>query len=347
MLQAMLVGGYFLYARRRGFTYWLGWLLLASAVSVFPWVVHTFTDLYERFPRLMYFPTGAYYAITPLLYGTVRSLYGPVRWSTFRWHFVPVLLEVISLGLISTLPAAAFERFSAGPLRFYFAVGFTYGVTVLSVVYALLSWRLLARNQPALGKHRQRLALYLVVVYLVTNVLDLAVHQVVLNETWRSVGELLNSVLAVLFIYWASIAGYHQQTLTKEPPPPATQPTPAPPSADAIADTQLLARARDYLAAGGYANPELSINVMARHLKVPRKDLSRTINLSTNDNFKNFVASYRITAAQQQLRGLAADRLSYDGIAREVGFRSKSTFYRQFKELTGETPGAYRDRVSA
>ena len=73
-------------------------------------------------------------------------------------------------------------------------------------------------------------------------------------------------------------------------------------------------------------------------LNVRPRELSRLINQVDNNNFYHFINALRI----QHFKALQADsanrHLSIVGLAREAGFKSKSTFYAAFKKLEGTTP---------
>lgn len=301
----------------------------------------------------MYLPTGAYFALTPLLYGYVKSLTDGGTPRDLRAHFIPVALEVTALAIVFTLPAAAFERFFHSSVRMYFGVVYTYGYTGLALIYSIASLRLLYRHPFASGDRRRRLALNLMSAYLIANLLAVIVQFVVIYPLWRSIGQLCDSVLALLIVYWAGIAGQRQLALENaavaeaRPAPAVKKMVPkARTPVQAATDAALFKRTTDYLERGGYRNRDLTLKKISDELDVPQKELSRVINACADVNFKTLVARFRVAAAQQKLRGMMADRLSYEGIAQEVGFRSKSSFYRQFKDIVGETPGAYRERVA-
>lgn len=61
-------------------------------------------------------------------------------------------------------------------------------------------------------------------------------------------------------------------------------------------------------------------------------------------NFFQFVNSYRIEAVKKIL---LEPKLKYsiEAIGYECGFNSKSSFYTVFKNLTGETPVAFRKKA--
>ena len=87
-----------------------------------------------------------------------------------------------------------------------------------------------------------------------------------------------------------------------------------------------------------YTDPEATVRSLAAMLNVRPRELSRLINQVDNNNFYHFINALRI----QHFKALQADsanrHLSIVGLAREAGFKSKSTFYAAFKKLEGTTP---------
>lgn len=93
-----------------------------------------------------------------------------------------------------------------------------------------------------------------------------------------------------------------------------------------------------------YQNPELSLTVIAEQLNISGPYLSQLVNKLSNNNFSDFINSYRIRDAAYML--LDSDFASYTNVAigLEAGFNSKSAFYSSFKKHTGLTPSQYREK---
>jgi len=82
-------------------------------------------------------------------------------------------------------------------------------------------------------------------------------------------------------------------------------------------------------------------------LGINSKYLSQSINEAYSRNFFLYVNELRVEKAKSYLRTEAHANFSIEGIARQVGFQSKSSFYIAFKRITGLTPSAFRDMVEA
>lgn len=90
-----------------------------------------------------------------------------------------------------------------------------------------------------------------------------------------------------------------------------------------------------------YLNGDLTIENLAKELKMQRHHLTQIINTLLNKNFFNFINEYRVKEAAKQLEN-NNDKKSVLEIAYNSGFNSKSVFNKIFKEYTGKTPSQYR-----
>ncbi|MEI6347476.1 MAG: helix-turn-helix domain-containing protein [Bacteroidota bacterium] len=95
-----------------------------------------------------------------------------------------------------------------------------------------------------------------------------------------------------------------------------------------------------------HLNSNLNISELAEILGVHRNTLSMIINDFYHKNFFLFINEYRIEEAKKKLIDHNFDNLSIEGIAKSVGFNSKSVFNPAFKNITGVTPAEYKKQYS-
>lgn len=93
-----------------------------------------------------------------------------------------------------------------------------------------------------------------------------------------------------------------------------------------------------------YLHPNLNIWDVSKALGTNRTYVSKLINKETNCNFNAFVNTYRTNKAKAILCHEKYKYESLDTIAELCGFGSASSFLRVFKDATGMTPSAYRER---
>ncbi len=88
-----------------------------------------------------------------------------------------------------------------------------------------------------------------------------------------------------------------------------------------------------------YLDPGLSLQKLSRHVGALPNQISQTLNQEIGATFFDYVAGWRIEASKPLIMAGDASVLA---VALEVGFNSRSSFYKSFKRETGMTPKAYR-----
>ncbi|MFY0596682.1 MAG: helix-turn-helix transcriptional regulator [Cognatishimia sp.] len=88
-----------------------------------------------------------------------------------------------------------------------------------------------------------------------------------------------------------------------------------------------------------YLDPSLSLQKLSRHIGALPNQVSQTLNQEIGVSFFDYVARWRVEASKPLI---AAGDTSVLTVALEVGFNSRSTFYKAFKRETEMTPKAYR-----
>ena len=91
-----------------------------------------------------------------------------------------------------------------------------------------------------------------------------------------------------------------------------------------------------------YRDDSLTLSKLSRRLGIPEKHLSQVINKRTDQNFNDFINTFRIQEVKEKLSNPKYDHLTITSLAFDSGFNSKSSFYTAFKKITWTTPGEYR-----
>lgn len=89
----------------------------------------------------------------------------------------------------------------------------------------------------------------------------------------------------------------------------------------------------------------LTLDILAEIMGVNRTVISRVVN-TTGKNFNQFINEYRIKEAVRVLSSHSAYGISLDELYELVGFNSRTSFYRAFKQNTGLTPTEFRNHHS-
>ena len=95
-----------------------------------------------------------------------------------------------------------------------------------------------------------------------------------------------------------------------------------------------------------YKDPELRLDGLADCLDISPRSLTTVLNQHCNTSFYDYVNSYRVKDAQQQLLEPDNSKKPIQRIYEDAGLSSKSTFYMLFKRETGKTPSEYKKLVN-
>jgi AraC-like DNA-binding protein len=90
-----------------------------------------------------------------------------------------------------------------------------------------------------------------------------------------------------------------------------------------------------------YLNPDLNMDLLSKALKIPKYQLTEVLNTTIGKNFFQFVNAYRVEEVKRMLVD-PKNLYSIEAIGYECGFSSKSSFYKEFKRITGMTPAEYK-----
>ncbi|WP_158447890.1 helix-turn-helix domain-containing protein [Aquimarina longa] len=90
-----------------------------------------------------------------------------------------------------------------------------------------------------------------------------------------------------------------------------------------------------------YVNPSISLKILAKDIKLSERLISKAINKVTHKNFNNYINHYRIEEFKKLMSMNRHEKFSISAIANEVGFNSRASFYKNFKEIVGVSPSLY------
>ncbi len=95
-----------------------------------------------------------------------------------------------------------------------------------------------------------------------------------------------------------------------------------------------------------FVNPEFNIENLSRLAGLNRSVTSRAINTMSGQNFSNWLAGYRVNYLIELYIKTEASESSMETLYEKAGFSSRSSYYRQFKAVTGMTPRQFRDQYN-
>ncbi|MBE8726609.1 helix-turn-helix domain-containing protein [Flavobacterium hungaricum] len=92
-----------------------------------------------------------------------------------------------------------------------------------------------------------------------------------------------------------------------------------------------------------YTDSTLSREKVAEKLGISAGYVSQIVNTVTGDNFANYINSYRVEAFKEMISDSEYENYNLLAMGLESGFTSKTTFYKAFKKVTGQTPNEYKN----
>ncbi|MFD2562602.1 helix-turn-helix domain-containing protein [Aquimarina rubra] len=95
-----------------------------------------------------------------------------------------------------------------------------------------------------------------------------------------------------------------------------------------------------------YLNPDINLKSFSKDIRLPERIISRAINRIEHKNFNGYINSYRVKECKRLLLSEKYEQYSISAIADEVGFSSRASFYKNFKEIAGVSPSEYIKSVN-
>lgn len=95
-----------------------------------------------------------------------------------------------------------------------------------------------------------------------------------------------------------------------------------------------------------FKNPDFDIIASLKTATIEEKKLRLYLKKEYGQTIKEFINAYRIREFKLLIANKDFEKYNLVGLAKEVGFKSKSTFYRHFKAKEGITPKEYLNTIS-
>lgn len=331
----------------------LGWFLIFYSSDLFDVILRD-TYLIADYPRLIFLPFNFYYLSVPLLYLYAKSLITNISLKRHLWLLVPGMIEFLVFTILFFLPVEKKIELALSDVVGTAITVYQFVSLIFSLIFAFLTIQLIDRHQERVLDYYsnvdskllvwlKRVAQVIVVFY------SLWVLFFIIPEMYEK--ELLRIMLSisnVVFIFWVGISGllqlkvethYQKAELFASVSSQEVKVDPI----DLAEELALFETIKQKIEADKlFKDAELTLPKAAKIFGISRWSLSKMINKHAGVNFSRFINGYRVAEAQKVLHDDAYDHLNMLGIACEVGFSSKATFFAVFKQINGNSPGNYK-----
>ncbi len=311
------------------------------------------TYLIADYPEFIFLPFNFYFLAPPLLYLYAKRLMRDVDLKKHFWLLMPGLVEFLIFLFLFFLPVEKKVQLAMSDEVDKLIESYQFVSLVYGILFAFMTIRLIKEHQVKVldyysNTETKRLrwlkgVAMVIVVFYACWILFFFLEGTGLQETVRGILSIAN----VVFIFWVGFAGLLQTKM--EPDFDKTEPA----IADSLEEDEDLATEernkqmflhfrkrveQEKL----YKKADLTLPALAEIFEVSRWTLSRMINQYGGVNFSRFINEYRVKEAEKILCDENYNHLNMLGIAGEVGFSSKATFFAVFKQINGVSPGNFK-----
>ena len=342
-IQGFITAFILLFSKKYGAERSLGWImLLLSLACLNLYLLNTLEDFSQVMVVLAYVvPLVIIMPVGPLLYQkTLISINHPSKLP--RIHFQAIWIDLFPSGLavgyflglwVGLFDGDHFASFDRFVMRYEKYADIPRWISVTT--YSILSYRLIRASKSRHVRHAKKPVIGFLVfqlwwlVYLIPYLLPSLSNSLLAIFNWYPL-----YLPMVFLIYWLGINGLIDYKKAIAPLPEGEGTT------DQILEKLTLIMEQEQL----FLDPQLRLEKVVELTNLPQKTISSVLNQTLHKTFNEFVNEYRVNEVKAGLLDPAKSHLTITGIAFECGFNSQATFQRTFKELTGESPSAFRKR---
>ncbi len=347
--------------KRRKANLILGWLILLYSLSIL--IPELSRNFYRQFPHLLSATDSMLYLFGPLIYFYTLFLTG--KSNNFTWrdglHLIPFLfgtLILIPFYLQTGEEKLAFYDYVVvNGLPSFYVIGWTLECLHVAI-YMFLSLRVIADYRTRIKEtfsNLERINLQWLKIVAIGNmiiwILDASILISYLFGIRIDATEIVSHLfgyLTSIFIYFIGYKALKQPEVFSNLTSSLSQNKTG--SAKYIRSGLTKTKSDEYEQQliefmndeSPYLNPDISLGEISEALSIPNNHLSQVINEKFEQNFFDFINSYRVKEAKEWLSDPQRNNATMLAIAFESGFKSKSTFNAAFKKHVGQTPSEYK-----
>ncbi len=346
LIQGIILGTLLLAINRRKnkSTLFLGLFIITYALELLPEILYDLGVL-EHYPEYMLLPFSFTWLIYPLFYIYVQqvSIFSESK-KSYNTLIPGILVFCIEVFIFfqSIDVKKGVEESPWYVLLEFFGIFYSIGIGVLALKWIKKHIAEL-KNQYASVEYK---VLNWARIFILISLIHTSVIVISVFLDYNSYNfELFIAASNVVLLYWVSMRGILQQNVMMLVSSSMKNNVIEKKDVSSENSKKLLKEVNDYIVNNTiFTKPDLTILDISEGINVHPKKISGTINTNLNQNFNTYINSFRIEKAKALLNSEIANNFSVEGIGKEVGFQSKSTFYDAFKKVTGTTPSRYKNQ---
>ncbi len=326
-------------------------------------------NFFNKSPHIVLFLISVTLLLGPIQYLYVKYLthFSTTLKSTDLLHFIPfvvyLLIVLLAMFISNKQLFGALGNPDDGKIPVFFLI-FNWGVMLQIIIYTILSVLIIRRysiqirnlfstiEKLKLGWLRNLLIIFsaCIVTYIVENML--ITGGVISNRyAFSSIGAgiyvfvlgylvLLKSEVFVSPEFVNQIERVKELEITKTAEPKYSRSG----LSDEKAEKYLSVLIKLMEEKKPYLKSDLTLNKLAEMVRTSPHHLSEVINSKLNQNFFDFINTYRVEKVKSDLLNAEKQNYTLLALAIDAGFSSKSSFNMIFKKHTGITPSEYKKR---
>ncbi|WP_161635332.1 helix-turn-helix domain-containing protein [Aquimarina macrocephali] len=96
-----------------------------------------------------------------------------------------------------------------------------------------------------------------------------------------------------------------------------------------------------------FLDQDMTLKTFAKRVGVSSRSISKTINEMEYKNFNMYLNHYRVEEFKTLIESEKYQKYSNTALAKEAGFNSRASFYKNFKDIVGISPSDYFESLNS
>lgn len=273
----------------------------------------------------------------PLLYWSIRANLG-LEIKNIGWHLIPFFIAVTfySMALNNTTSSANLQGM-------YQTTSWATPLSLFTYIIIILTGR--KAFKPAEDARFELLTL-IYMSFLFITIIATMIYLCDIMEIDMGINYLFFTHALLLFVTIFILRYFYISTKTA---PQSTLKAPSyinSPINDERADVYIQKIHQYFEASQVFLRPDLSLNVLANELDIPKHYFSQLFNVHMGKSFYQYVAEHRVAYATKRMKKEDIT-IKIESLAYECGFNSKTSFNKYFKSIVGCTPIEYLKQIDS